>query len=114
MGMMRPRYDRAGSAIYRDPRWKSVRWLAKRRDGFKCRDCGAAGRLEVHHIRPVRSHPELAFDLANLKSLCPACHGRITRIEVGLAPPDPAREAWKSLVRDLHRKPQASQELFHA
>ena len=30
--------------------------------------CGALGRLEVDHILPVRTHPELAFDLANLQT----------------------------------------------
>lgn len=100
---MRPRYDRHGAAVYRSKRWKSVRFLAKRRDGFACAECSARGRLEVHHVKPIKTHPELAFELSNLLSLCPSCHARITRIEVGLAPPDPAREAWKSLVRDLHR-----------
>lgn len=28
----------------------------------------------VHHIRPLRDAPELALDLANLVSLCDACH----------------------------------------
>lgn len=28
----------------------------------------------VHHIKPLRDAPELALDLANLVSLCDACH----------------------------------------
>lgn len=94
MGM---NYGRAGAAVYRTTRWKSLRSLAKRRDGFKCVCCGAAGRLEIDHIKPIRSHPELAFVLANLQSLCPSCHARKTRSE-GHAPPDPQRLAWRDLV----------------
>lgn len=95
------RYDRAGAAIYRDPRWTAVRLQAKRRDGWKCVDCGARGRLEVHHIKRVKHFPSLAFDLANLKTLCGRCHARITRIESGLAELDPARAAWRDFVRAL-------------
>jgi len=108
------RYERAGAAIYRTPRWKSLRFLAKRRDGFKCVSCGAAGRLEVDHIKPIRSHPELAFEMDNLQSLCPACHARKTRIEVGIVPLSPQRQAWRDLVQDMRRKPQASLEKPHA
>src|SRR5690606_5927294 len=66
-GNMGVRYDRAGAAIYRSKRWQSVRFLAKRRDGFKCVECGATGRIEVDHKLPIRTHPELAYDLGNLQ-----------------------------------------------
>ena len=88
---------RHGAAVYRSSRWASLRFLAKRRDGFKCVLCGAAGRLEIDHIKPIRAHPELAFDLGNLQCLCPSCHARKTRSE-GHAPPDPQRLAWRDLV----------------
>lgn len=98
------RHKRHGAAVYGKPQWQSVRFLAKRRDGFKCVSCGASGRLEVDHIKPLRSHPELAFDLANLQTLCIRCHSAKTKVEVGFgAPVDPAREAWKSLVRELSK-----------
>jgi 5-methylcytosine-specific restriction endonuclease McrA len=110
---VRPHYDRHGAAIYRSRRWKSVRFLAKRRDGFKCVECGAAGRLEVDHVKPIRSHPELAYDLTNLQCLCPSCHARKTRLEVGNAPLDPERQAWRDLVLNAPQ-PQASTEKPHA
>lgn len=96
MGM---KFQRHGSAIYRTQRWKAVRLQAKRRDNFRCVSCGSAGRLEVDHIQPIRTHPDLAFDLGNLQSLCVACHSRKTRLEVGLGEVNPAREAWKSLLK---------------
>jgi 5-methylcytosine-specific restriction endonuclease McrA len=88
--------------VYRSPRWAALRLQAKRRDGWKCVKCPARGRLEVDHIKPVRTHPELSFDLANLQSLCPSCHSKKTRVEIGLAPSDePQRAAWRGLVRAL-------------
>ena len=110
---VRPHYNRYGAAIYRSRRWKSVRFLAKRRDGFKCVQCGAVGRLEVDHILPLRTHPELAYDLTNLQSLCPSCHTRKTRLEVGNAPLNPQRQAWRDLVRKAPQ-PKASRDIDYA
>lgn len=31
----------------------------------------------VHHIKPLREHPELAYDRNNLMPLCHDCHERI-------------------------------------
>lgn len=107
------RYDRAGAAVYRSPQWRSVRFLAKRRDGFKCVGCGAHGRLEVDHVKPIRTHPELAYELGNLQTLCGPCHSRKTRIEIGLDPLDPKRQRWRDLVQDM-RRPLKLKELEHA
>lgn len=91
-------YRRHSAATIRDKRWPALRLAAKRRDGFKCVTCGARGRLEVDHIKPVREAPELAFDLANLQTLCTPCHSRKTRIEVGFGETDPKRAAWRELL----------------
>lgn len=90
---------RAGYHVYRSRRWTALRQAAKRRDGFKCVQCGASGRLEIDHVRSVREAPELAFDLTNLQSLCPTCHGRKTAIEKGIAPLDPQRQEWRDLLK---------------
>lgn len=92
------KYDRAGAAIYRDPRWAAVRLQAKRRDNWMCVQCGSRYRLEVDHIEPVRLRPDLAFELANLQTLCGPCHGRKTRIEVGMGEPNPKRDRWLELL----------------
>lgn len=96
--------------VIRDRRWPALRLSAKRRDGWKCVKCNAIGRLEVDHILPVRSHPERAFDLSNLQSLCVTCHSRKTRIEVGLGPLDEQRQGWRDLVRAL-AQPQRKEKL---
>lgn len=87
-----------GASVYRSQRWAAVRLQAKRRDGFKCVKCGARGRLEVHHVKRVKDFPALAFELGNLETLCGRCHARITAIEVGIAPLDPKRQAWRDLL----------------
>lgn len=46
----------------------------RERDGHKCVECGAAGKLHAHHIKPWKAHPELRHDLSNGKTLCPPCH----------------------------------------
>ncbi len=98
------RYERYSAAVIRTPQWKAVRQIVKRRDGFRCVKCGAVGDLEVDHIKPVRTHPALAFDPQNLQTLCVSCHSRKTRIEIGLDPQNEARDAWRRLVRVLTPK----------
>ncbi len=96
MGIKHPRYSRA---VLKTRRWQALRLKAKRRDGFQCVACGARGRLEVDHIKSVRTHPELAFDLNNLQTLCSSCHTRKTRIECGHTPPHPESVKWRDLLR---------------
>ncbi|MHB1295118.1 MAG: DEAD/DEAH box helicase [Anaerolineae bacterium] len=73
----------------RGPSWPAQRDLARRRDGFHCRWCGAeerpGRRHDVHHLRPFRDFGWIpganethlqANDLANLITLCPSCHRR--------------------------------------
>jgi DEAD/DEAH box helicase domain-containing protein len=73
----------------RGPSWPAQRNLARRRDGYRCRWCGAPERSghqhEVHHIVPFREFkwiPEQnenhlqANALPNLITLCPSCHRR--------------------------------------
>ncbi len=99
----RREYARHSRHVTRGPRWKALRRQALDRDGWQCVVCGARHRLEIDHIEPVRTRPDLAWTLSNLQVLCARHHTQKTRIEVGHAPPDPAREAWKSLVRSTGR-----------
>jgi len=92
------RFPRHGAWVYRDRRWPALRLAAKRRDGWRCVECGSRGRLEVDHREPVRSAPERAFDLSNLQCLCPRCHTRKTRREVGTPELSPERQKWRDLI----------------
>ena len=85
-------------------RWKRLRFEILRRDGWQCVQCAARGRLEVDHVKPVRTHPELSFDQDNLQTLCPSCHTKKTRIECGHAAPDPKRAAWRDAIKQMENE----------
>lgn len=110
MALSRARFAAYSGPVIRSTRWPALRLAALRRDGWRCVQCGARGRLEADHVKPVRTHPELAFTLDNLQSLCAACHTRKTRIECGHAPLDPARAAWRDLLATM-AKPNQRKEL---
>lgn len=44
------------------------------RDGYRCVICGVdvsgKGQARVDHVFPKKSHPQLALELSNLRSLC--------------------------------------------
>lgn len=92
----------AGRTFYSSKRWERARFLAKRRDGFKCAQCGSRNKLEVHHVKRVRDAPDLAFDLNNLLTLCRDCHTVETDKELGRTP-NLAQRAWKTAVLELSR-----------
>lgn len=104
------KYKRHSAVARSRKQWAYVRHEAKKRDGFKCLECGSRHRLEVHHIESVRVAPLKAYELSNLATLCGRCHARVTRIEIGLGTVNPAREAWKSLVNEM-TSPSISKEL---
>ena len=102
------RYERHSKRVLRSRQWQALRWEILERDKFQCVQCGARGRLEVDHIKPVRTHPELSFERDNLQSLCPACHTRKTRFECGHKPTSPARLKWRESVAEIAAKPLSS------
>lgn len=65
---------------YNAPRWRRLRAAVLRRDGYLCRRCLRYGRSRaattVHHIKHADEYPEIAYDAANLVSLCEACHNK--------------------------------------
>lgn len=82
--------------------WFEIRELIKKRDGYKCRDCGMdeetalneySTPLQVHHIIPYRECKE--HDPENLITLCSSCHSK----------------ADGNLSGDHKRRPKKSPEL---
>lgn len=71
--------SRAGD--YHNTQWYAMRAKAKKEHPY-CAYCGSSQRLEVHHIKSVRLHPELMFDMSNLLVLCHSCHAIETRHEI--------------------------------
>ena len=78
-------------------------WQIFKRDGYRCRTCGRAGRLECDHIR---GHGGGLYDPDNLQSLCRACHFEKTRVENGGAQ-IAGRSEWTEYVRQLERATMA-------
>jgi hypothetical protein len=100
---LRKEHQRHSKAVTRGTRWRTLRMAILERDGFRCRTCGIGGRLEVDHIRPVRTHPDLSYDPGNLQALCASCHTRKTRVECGMQPALPERKAWGDAIAELER-----------
>lgn len=69
--------------VYDSNRWQELsRWLRRQRP--VCERCQEALSEHVHHIRPIRVAPHLAYAVANLQCLCRACHEAVHR---GHTPP---------------------------
>lgn len=100
---IRKQHHRHSQKVTRTKRWKALRAAILERDCYRCRSCGCGGRLEVDHIKPVRTHPELSYDPGNLQALCPGCHTRKTRIECGHPPTRKDRLDWRNAVESLER-----------
>lgn len=60
-----------------DVRWSQRRREIMRRDGFRCRRCGAKGRLNVHHRHYVYGRQPWQYPDSNLVTLCERCHRRV-------------------------------------
>lgn len=61
--------------FYNSRGWRNKSHDIQTRDNHECQWCKEAGkvskqRLEVHHIKPLKFYPSLAYDDENLVSLC--------------------------------------------
>ena len=70
--------DAERRAFYRSSAWLKTREAVLARDNHLCQKCLRKGIVTttntVHHITPLEDAPELALDMDNLESICPACH----------------------------------------
>lgn len=61
--------------------WRKLRMEALKLNGARCQCCGASPAngavMNVDHIKPRKTHPELALEITNLQVLCEDCnHGK--------------------------------------
>lgn len=72
--------------FYGTSRWRKLS-LCFRKLNPLCANCKEHGRITparlVDHIKPLKTHPELATEWSNLRSLCQSCHNSIGE-KVGL------------------------------
>ena len=73
-------------------RWARVRRMVFERDGWRCRKCGRAGRLEAHHLQSIANGGD-PWSLSNIETRCRACHIEEHR--------RPVPNAWRELVQAL-------------
>ena len=74
------------------PRWLALRAAVFDRDGWRCRKCGAASRLECDHVQPLHAGGA-PWDPANLQTLCRGCH-----VQKHRRPVHPEIKAWQNHV----------------
>lgn len=68
---------------WRGGKLKYVIKMAKIRDKYTCQSCGLHEPeiMVVDHTIPRYIRPDLTLDMNNLKTLCPNCHARKTKID---------------------------------
>ena len=103
--------------LYGTSRWQQVRRMCFERDGFRCRSCGLAGKLEADHILPMHTliktimhaGPDdmdqwqaegLFFDLRRVQTLCRSCHLIKTQREAGRER-KPEGKCWQALAKEM-------------
>ena len=80
-------------------RWATVRRAVFERDGWRCVECGKAGRLECDHVTPLEREPgQDPYDVNGLQTLCRRCHVEKTRRE-NMRELTPGEAAWRSMVQ---------------
>lgn len=70
--------------FYNSQVWRLKREEIKHRDNYECQWCKEEGGvktdkhmvLEVDHIKELETHPELALEDDNLRTLCRDCHNK--------------------------------------
>ena len=67
-------------------RWRRVELLHKQLypiccDPFAKHQEGPEPNQESHHIQPLSTHPQLAYELDNLAPLCVHCHRKVEAME---------------------------------
>ena len=89
--------------------WARVRLVVFRRDGYRCVECGGAGRLECDHVLPIWKYPNQDYyALDGLQTLCKPHHLAKSIAERGPAP-TAERKEWQAevarMVAEMEHRP---------
>lgn len=84
------------SKMLRTTRWRKFRKYIINRDNNRCQRCTAnygvitVENLEVHHIKPRITHPELMYDEENVITVCQTCNLQLgtSGIDFDWTPPE--------------------------
>lgn len=71
---MKTRQPKRADPFYLSPNWRKTRLRILERDNYRCVKCGAdvfgKGQARVDHVKPRSTHPHLALEPSNLRTLC--------------------------------------------
>jgi len=71
------------AAAKRSGHWSTVRKHHLKKNA-ECVVCGDKSKLEVHHIKPFHTHPELELEPSNLLTMCESkSYGIICHLLIG-------------------------------
>lgn len=70
-GLIKNRIKQYHTCEYRQ--WREAVF---KRDNLKCVECGNSGKLNSHHIEPIRENIEKFYDMNNGITLCENCHSK--------------------------------------
>jgi 5-methylcytosine-specific restriction endonuclease McrA len=88
--------DKHGSAA--DVAWRKAVFA---RDNYTCQNCGAKKcRIQAHHVKAYKAHPELRHELSNGVTLCIPCHKQTDTF------------GWQNYWRNEIAAKRLSQEVF--
>ena len=82
--------------VYGHRRWRGLRARILLAAGWACARCDRTASV-VHHVKPLRDRPDLAFEPSNLQALCGPCH----EAEHERNGTTPGKEAWRLAVHEL-------------
>ena len=80
--------------------WATARKKALNLAGYRCSECGKAGRLEVHHIHALDSGGD-GLVQENLKALCRSCHLDLERHKSSPAVHVQGQQEWADYLKGL-------------
>ncbi len=81
--------------------WVHVRKIVFERDGWRCVECGKAGKLECDHVTPLEREPgQDPYDVNGLQTLCRACHIEKTARE-NRRERTAGEMAWRALAQSM-------------
>lgn len=81
----------------RSNQWPAVRDAHLKKEPI-CQVCGGGSKLNVHHIRPFHTHPELELDPNNLITLCNGSSGTIA-CHIRFGHLDNFKDKWNPDIR---------------
>ena len=79
--------------------WARVRRKVFERDGYRCRSCGRAGRLECDHVQRLDTTHKDPLDMSNLQALCRGCH--IAKTAQENRTPHQERDDWTKYLAGI-------------